>query len=172
MNLKRIKILGYGFLFSIALGMTSCELATLDEPTAEGEQGEEQEEERVTGPTTRPAAAEFEQLFHGGSEKVWAGEAFTLAGFNGFQDCRLDDQITINSDGTYLYDGGNTLCGAEDNEQTRNGTWRIINDGENIIFDEGTNREYQADVVGLVQDSITLSGDYLGLEINGLYIAQ
>ncbi len=172
MNSKRIKILGYGFILSIVLGISSCELASLDDPIVEGEEGQEQEEDRVTGPSTIPSIEEFEMLFHGGSEKIWAGEAFTLAGFDGFQDCRLDDVITINADGTYLYDGGGTLCGAEDNEQTRNGTWRIVNEGDNIIFDEGTSREYQADVVGIVQDSITLSGDYLGLEINGLYIAQ
>lgn len=172
MNIKRIKILSQGLVVALAVGISSCGLATLDDPITDREEGEEQEEQRVTGPSTIPSVAEFENLFHGGSEKTWAGEAFTLAGFDGFQDCRLDDLITVNSDGTYNYDGGNTLCGAEDSEQTRTGTWSIINDGNNILFDEGTNREYTADVVGLVSDSITLSGDYLGLEINGLYIAQ
>lgn len=170
--IRKMKTLSYGLALSILLGFTSCNLATLNDPIVEGEEQTEQEEERVTGPNSIPDLTEFETLFHGNSQKVWAGAAFTLAGFNGFQDCRLDDIITVNADGTYSYDGGNNLCGAEDNVRTRTGTWRILNNGDNILFDEGTNRQYEADVVGLVQDTIRLSGDYLGLEINGLYIAQ
>lgn len=170
--IRKMKTLNYGLALSLLLVITSCNLATLDDPIVEGEEQTEQEEDRVTGPNSIPSLAQFETLFHGDTEKVWAGAAFTLAGFDGFQDCRLDDTITVNADGTYSYDGGSNLCGAEDSQQTRTGTWRILDEGSNILFDEGTNREYEADVVGLVQDTIRLSGDYLGLEINGLYIAQ
>lgn len=172
MNLKKNKILNYAWALLLVAAISSCNLATLDDPIVEGEEQLEEEEDRVTGPDEIPALAEFETLLHGDSAKIWAGAAFTLAGFDGFQDCRLDDVMTVNADGTYTYDGGNDLCGAEDNERTRTGTWRILNDGNNILFDEGTERQYEADVVGLVSDTIRLSGDYLGLEINGLYISQ
>ena len=62
-------------------------------------------------------SVEFAALLHGNSSRVWSAEQFTLAGLNVFQSCRLDDQIQLINDGTYSYDGGDLLCGAEDNQQ-------------------------------------------------------
>ena len=56
---------------------------------------------------------------------------------------------SLRSDGTYTYDGGANLCGAEDNVRMRTGTWRLINNGNNILFDEGLSNEYTANVEGL-----------------------
>ena len=174
MNIKRIKISSYEFILAIAMmGMTSCTLASLDDPIGETEGGLEQSQNKINGPNTVPnTIEEFETILSGEDGRVWGGKAFTLAGFNGFQDCRLDDEVTINFDGTYLYDGGRTLCGGEDNRRNRKGTWRITDDGANILFDEGTSIECLANVVGLTQDSLSISGSYAELEVKGLYIAQ
>lgn len=174
MNIKRVKISNYGLILIVVFfGMSSCDLVSLDDPIAENEQAQEDTSDKVTGPNTVPTTVEgFQTILSGEVEKMWSGEAFTLAGFDGFQDCRLDDQVVINVDGSYKYDGGSDLCGAEDNQQNREGTWRITNDKGSIVFDEGTDRQYEASIVGLSQDSLTISGSYLGLDVNGLYIAK
>ncbi len=155
----RILILSF-----VLVGTWACENTQLDQPT----EGEEQMV--IIEPTTLPAsAAEFEQAFHGGSEREWRAMSFTLAGFSGFQDCRLDDMMIINNDGTYRYDGGSTLCGAEDDQRIKTGTWEVINDGRNIVFDAGTVNEYTADVTGIENDMLAVSGQYIGLAIRGIY---
>ena len=121
-------------------------------------------------PATLPATVdEFESEFHGGSQKAWRALSFTLAGLEGLQDCRLDDVMLIDAAGTYQYDGGENLCGAEDTEQTRTGTWEITGDGRSITFDSGTVREYTVEVNGFEGDVISLSGQYIGLAIKGIY---
>ena len=46
----------------------------------------------------------------------------------GSHDCRLDDEMDINIDGTYLYNGGSSLCGNEDDQRLKTGigTWMRI----------------------------------------------
>ncbi|MEM9298700.1 MAG: hypothetical protein AAGA64_09945 [Bacteroidota bacterium] len=143
---------------------TSCEITQLNQPD------DEEEIDVVEGPTVAPTStAEFENLFHGGSQRSWKTISFTFMGVGGIQDCRLDDSMTINADGTYEYDGGANLCGAEDSERVRTGTWEVTNDGRNIVFDSGTVNEYTADVTGAEDDQIALSGQYIGLNVSGVY---
>ncbi len=151
----------------MAFGFASCNLTTLEELGPDGIPIDVFQPNSIP-----PSLGEFETQFHGGEQLAWSAVAFTLAGFDGLQDCRLDDIIVVKADGTYQYDSGGTLCGAEDSELTRSGTWRIIGNGSNIIFDEGTNREYTAIVNGLEDSTISLSGEYLGLEIKGIYTSK
>ena len=157
-------------LFSVpVLSFIACELTSLEEP---GTNVDEMVMD-VFEPSSIPSSvSEFETMFHADEQLSWSAVSFTLAGFAGFQDCRLDDVITVNADGTYQYDGGEVLCGAEDSQRFRSGTWQIIDNGANILFDEGTNRQYTAKVNGLENGSISLSGEYLGLEIKGIYTSN
>lgn len=168
-NYEMKKSLSFILFNVLVFSFTSCELTTLDEPGAEMEN----EIMEVFEPQTVPSTiAEFETMFHGNSQLTWSATSFTLAGFEGFQNCRLDDMIIVNADGTYEYDGGDVLCGAEDSQQNRTGTWEIMDNGNNILFDRGTNREYTARVNGLDDNTISLSGEYLGLEIKGIYTSN
>lgn len=153
-------------LFStfLLLFITACSLVELDEPL------DEDPMDGIDIPTTRPTTIEaFNMAFHGGSERSWTAISFQLAGFDGFQGCRLDDTMMINADGTYEYDGGENLCGAEDDTRMKTGTWEVINGGRNVLFDQGTSNEYMAEVNGFENGVIALSGQYVGLEIMGVY---
>ena len=159
--------LKYWFLLSLFFTITSCEVVDLEQPAQEADAVME------ILPSTIPSTIEdFENNLHGGTERLWATNSFTLAGLEGIQDCRLDDVVMIKSDGTYVYDGGQNLCGAEDNVRMRTGTWRLINDGHNILFDEGLPNEYTADVEGLEDNRLVLTGQYIGLVIRGVYDVQ
>lgn len=163
------KYLSFIFFSLPVLSLVSCELTMLAEPV----EGNENMGMEIFEPRTIPSPiAEFRNMFHADTLLTWSAVSFTLAGFDGFQDCRLDDLIVVKSDGTYDYDGGEVLCGAEDSQRFRSGTWEIINNGNNILFDEGTNREYTAKVNGLGNSTISLSGEYLGLEIKGIYTSN
>jgi len=141
------------FLASVFL---SCEVASLESP----------EEIRAMLP---PTLEEFEQFFHSNTEKKWSCQSFTLAGLEGLQGCRLDDTMTILSGGTYTYDGGTNLCGAEDSQRIKTGNWKILSNGANIIFDEGSPAAYTVSVLLLESQKIVLRGTYFGFEINGTY---
>lgn len=152
------------WLMILGVGIMACEVTQLDQPS------DEEEVEMIQEPTKLPSSAEeLESAFHGGDQRTWQTVSFTFMGVGGIQDCRLDDQMTINVNGTYEYDGGAVLCGAEDDERIRTGTWSVTNNGRNIVFDAGTVNEYTADVTGLENDMIAISGQYIGLNISGIY---
>lgn len=164
MKTNKIKITGVIGLLLVSMIFGSCELVTLEKP---------EDEPVIFEPTTLPeSVTAFNDALHGGSSKSWSTISFTLAGLSGLQDCRLDDIIEIKVDGTYSYNGGAVLCGAEDNEQVRTGTWKVINNGTSIVFDEATNREYTATVNGFEQNTLSISGQYIGLAIKGIYSAN
>ena len=129
-------------------------------------------EEGLNGPTTSPdTREEILNLLHNENFKEWEAEGFTLMGFSGLLPCRLDDSMTLMSDGTYQYDGGNSLCGAEDNARIKEGTWELSDDLQSIDFTEGTNT-YTAQLIGITSDQITLRGAYQGLSINAVYTSN
>jgi len=164
MEIYHVKITALVGLVITSLILGSCELATLEQP---------QDEPEIFEPTTIPGSiAEFNAAFHGGTSKSWGTASFTLAGLDGFQNCRLDDKIEIKADGTYSYNGGAVLCGAEDNQPVRTGTWKVINEGTSILFDEATEREYTAIVNGLDKNTLSISGQYIGLNIKGIYTSN
>lgn len=164
MKIDKFSLSGFIILLIASQILSSCELVNLEQL---------EENPDIFEPTTIPESVDaFNVAFHGGSSKSWSSASFTLAGLDGFQDCRLDDTIEIKADGTYSYDGGSILCGAEDNQQVKTGTWKVINDGNNILFDEGTEREYTAIVNGFDQNTLSISGQYIGLNIKGIYTAN
>jgi len=164
MRINKKRITGVAVLLIAGLIFNSCQLITLEQPESEPE---------IFEPTTIPGSISiFNDAFHGGNTKNWSAVSFTLAGLGGLQDCRLDDTIEINVDGTYSYDGGDTLCGSEDTQQVRTGTWKVINEGANILFDEDTQREYTATVNGFDQNTLSISGQYIGLSIKGIYTSN
>jgi hypothetical protein len=161
MKTTKIRLTGFIGLLIVSLNFSSCELVSLEQPPDEPE---------IFEPTTIPGSiTEINAALHGGSSKRWSSVSFTLAGLDGFQECRLDDIIEIKEDGTYSYNGGNTLCGAEDNQQIKTGTWKVIDNGASIVFDESSPREYTATVNGLDENSLSISGQYIGLNIKGIY---
>lgn len=124
----------------------------------------------IEGPDTTPAdEGLFIAFLHGATSKVWSAQGFTIAGLSGFQDCRLDDTIELFANGSYSYQSGTLLCGAEDNQTTRSGTWELLFEQGIIQFETGTNETFQAVIVGLDLDNIVLSSTYLGLSIEASY---
>ena len=126
----------------------------------------------LRGPNTVPTSStEILTLLHENGEKRWDAEGFTLFGMNGFLPCRLDDQITLSVDGSYTYDGGNSLCGAEDNVRIKQGTWELSDDLESLVFTEGENT-FVAALLGITSDQISLRSNYQGLEVNAVYTSN
>ena len=116
-------------LLVLTIFVGSCELVELEQAPTIGE-------ESIVGPTTVPAGeSEFLMMFANNGSKTWSATGFTLIGLEGFQDCRLDDKITINSDGTYAYDGGELLCFGGDNDRFKTGTWKKVTGETKIQFD-------------------------------------
>jgi len=117
-------------------------------------------------------ASDFKMLIDNGDEKTWSASAFTLAGQTTFSDCRLDDEMVFNAEGTYVYNGGENLCGAEDNTQVKSGTWEIDYDNRTIIFDKETTNEETAAVLGLNENEIRLQGSYMMMQVRGVYTSN
>jgi len=158
--MKNIKIIA----IILALGsMQSCNLVELDETT------DEAKVPVIVGPNTVPQTESvFMDYLHGETERSWTANGFTIFGINGFQDCRLDDTIILRADGTFTYNGGSTLCGAEDSQTVVNGSWEKTPDESSVVFVQGNN-QYTATVTGLNDSLVVLSGRYIGLDINGVY---
>ena len=151
-------------------GITACD--GKDSDSAEPEQ-EVVADEQPTAPKTVPENSEtFVEFLTNGDKKVWAASSFTIGGMNNSQACRLDDSMEFNVDGTYVYDGGKTLCGAEDDTMIKSGVWEFSDDNSELIFDAGTNNEVIADVMGFTNDRIALGGSYLGFDLMGLYVSN
>jgi hypothetical protein len=116
-------------------------------------------------------AVSFKMLIDNDDTKTWSASAFTLAGQTTFTDCRLDDEMVFNADGTYIYNGGTETCGGED-RQAQTGTWEIDFDNLSIIFDKETSHEETAAVLGLSENEIRLQGSYMMMQVRGVYTAN
>jgi len=116
-------------------------------------------------------ATSFQMLIDNSGTKTWSASAFTLAGQTTFSDCRLDDEMVFNADGTYIYNGGAETCGGED-RQAQSGTWETDFDNLTIIFDKETTREETASVIGLNENEIRLKGSYMMMEVRGVYTSN
>jgi len=84
-------------------------------------------------------------------------------------DCRLDDKMTLSGTGNYTYDGGD-LCGEEDNQQFRSGTWSLDENLRFIIFDRNTDKELKVDIDHFENERLSLSTSYMGQSVSGEYI--
>ena len=124
------------------------------------------------------SSLELTEYLHGGSSKTWKATAFSLMGVINLQKCRLDDVITLKSDQTFQYDGGEDLCGREDNLRLRSGKWQVSEDGQKLIFEYEKNRKrkkterYQGHINNAGDGWIVLGGDYKGIEIKATYFAH
>lgn len=105
----------------------------------------------------------------GGSTRTWTTVAFTIDGVNGFQNCRLDDQIRLNDDQTYNYDGGGMLCGAEDNQKLKSGSWEVNASFRLITFDRGTDHESVFYIESLTEEEIVVSSHYYSWKVVGKF---
>lgn len=149
--------------------LASCNLVEVRET------GTEDVDPLGTIPSFPTTEANFTQLFHSTSGQAWDADGFTLAGNTSFLSCRLDDQMMLMANetnpliGTYEYNGGDDLCGAEDDQVSKFGTYQINFTNKTVVFDAGTNNESVASVVGLDENEIVLEGSYLGLKIRGKY---
>ncbi len=65
------------------------------------------------------------------------------------------DSMVLSSDGTYQYDGGDQLCGAEDDASAKVGAWEFNAENAVMTFDPGTESEVSVNIITL--DDIRLS---------------
>jgi len=159
-------------LASLLVIVFSCDVIEIEQLNSTNDDTTSVTEDGLQGPTTVPSIhSEVLAFLHGGSNKAWDAEGFEIFGMSGFLTCRLDDSMILSSDGDYLYDGGSSLCGAEDDTRVKEGTWELSEDLKSIVFTEGTN-SYSAKLIGITTDQITLQGDYQGLELNAVYTSN
>ena len=92
--MKFSKPIGILYFFLICV---SCDVITLSEEQAGIINFED------IYPNSSEACREY---LVGSGEKSWTIDQFTLSSIMGFQQCRLDDSIRLNNDGTFTYDGG------------------------------------------------------------------
>ena len=90
----------------------------------------------------------------------------------GSHDCRLDDEMDISADGTYQYNGGRSLCGNEDDQRIKAGTWALDEKLRFVIFDRYEARKFQADINFLSDTMVALSGSYMGVPVSGEYVPR
>ena len=118
---------------------------------------------------------QFKLLIHGVEKNEWIAKEFTLEGLLGFQDCRLDDTMTLRQDGTYEFDGGVMSCGGDD-VLVRSGVYIQDYINKRLIFDEGTSDEVVMQINGLDQGVIAVSGQVaifgVPMTVQGVYTAQ
>ncbi len=160
-------------IFSIAIiGFSSCELVELEEmqQTVTMPDPDDPDDPPIMVPTSIPSNTDtLIQYLTNGSSKTWNALAFTIEDISGLQECRLDDVIELNIDGTYSYDGGNVLCGAEDDAQFQQGTWTFSAQNAQFVFDAGTSNEAVMELTGLDKSTAAIESSYFGLEVLGVY---
>ena len=164
-------------LFNILLSLififlaNSCNIVSVD-PVAENTVDELEEPETDegidvgSGETPTDSAVVFTMLTDG-SSKTWGADDFLLEGMgiSTSQSCRLDDQITFNADGTFLYNSGDWLCGAEDNSEMRSGTFSVdLSEEDPVILFQGIegfgNTSFSGKIWTLEEDLIVISSVY------------
>lgn len=107
--------------------------------------------------------------------KNWVASKFSFNGIFAAMDihsCRLDDEMRISGTGTYTYDGGSELCGNEDNQQLKTGTWDLDEHLKYVLFDKGEENEYRAEIDFFENGMLSLSASWMGLPISGEYLAE
>lgn len=105
----------------------------------------------------------------------WKTAKFSFGGIFAAMDvhaCRLDDKMIISGTGNYTYDGGVDLCGNEDNQQLKTGTWDLDEHLQFILFDKGEVHEFRANIDFFAEDKIALSGTWMGVLVSGEYVPE
>jgi hypothetical protein len=156
--------------YSIALFFfSSCEVLELDSLNSNSSINQKEKELILSSNIEDTDSVSYRILITGNADKTWRTDDFTLGGSDKLTFCRIDDLMTFNSNGTYIYDGGKNLCGAEDDERIKSGTWKVFYSSDEILFDEGTDDEYLAKIIGLNESEIRLKGSYFLSEVRGKY---
>ena len=106
-------------------------------------------------------------ILTGSGTRSWSSNSFTIEGISGFQPCRLDDQIVMNMDGSFSYDGGDVLCGAEDNMQIKSGSWNLNYTTRTLTFVPNTGDPVELYIEMLTDQEVVFSANYIGLDILG-----
>lgn len=159
------------FLACIAIATltTACEIEELDDTQAQTPAQSQTDEEVVVTDFTPSSKVEAESILTGQTEREWVTKDFTLAGTSSLTSCRLDDEMTFNSNGSYSYLRGESCGGEDDGSAQRVGSWELNFDTRTVIFDRGTNLEYTANIVGLTDTEVSLKGSYFNLEVKGVF---
>ena len=148
---------------------TACELEELDDMQGQAQTQENSNDQVVVDNLFTPKSKiEAESILTGANQKEWITTSFTLGGSSTVGSCRLDDEMTFNSNKTYFYLRG-ASCLGEDTQAQRTGSWELNFDTRKIIFDSGTSSEYTAAITGLTDSEIRLQGSYFNLEIKGVF---
>ena len=77
--------------------------------------------------------------------------------------------MNLKSNGTYRYNGGDNLCGGEDDTKVKNGVFELNEEHTIITFDKGTDDEFSANIESVSSTELKLSGIWAGLTIEGTY---
>ncbi|WP_422361669.1 lipocalin family protein [Reichenbachiella sp.] len=149
-------------LFLLVLVISACSVVEVENM--------DNENSEINFESTFPnSAIDVNAYLLGGASRTWTTLEFTIDGVDGFQNCRLDDQIQLNSDKTYDYDGGDMLCGAEDDQKLKSGTWEVDVDNRTLTFDAGTDREGIFHIESLNAEEIVVRSQYYSWEVLGKF---
>lgn len=169
----------YSIIYFVSLIMltSACSIVELDESADADRDGTTISEVDLGSATTPDEVSLFAQMLHGNGSKTWVASEFSIEGMTGFLDCRLDDVITLNADGTYEYDGGTNLCGLEDDQRIRNGNWSYNFETTELILEPNSDMESVAKVISLEGNILTVTGvyenDILGsFDVSGRYVSN
>lgn len=149
-------------LFLLALAISACSVVEVEDI--------DNENAEINFDSTFPnSAIDVNAYLLGGESRTWTTLEFTIDGVNGFQNCRLDDQIQLNSDKTYSYDGGDMLCGAEDDQKLKSGIWEVDVDNRILTFDAGTDQEAIFYIESLDAEEIVVRSQYYSWQVLGKF---
>ena len=169
------------FLFVVlSIFAASCEIVSAPGFDSEGGNGGPQPPAEIPIPTTVPTdSAQFASFLFADSvlSANWEAIEFTidLRVFGEVSlDCRLDDVIQLNADGTYSFDGGTLLCEADgtdpfdDNIGSREGTFTFDVATSTLSFELDGNT-FEGTIDGLSQNRLVIEGAYDDQAIRGVY---
>ena len=108
-------------------------------------------------------------FLYGKTSRKWNVSWFTIEGRSGNLPCRLDDQMTLFSDGSYLYQNISTPCFLGE-PMSEKGKWRLDFFNRKLVFDD----LYEANIVNFGGNKIQLKSVYKGgfigdFDIEGLF---
>ena len=105
---------------------------------------------------------------NGTNMKSWVTKRFTLAGVQ--LDCRADDVIMLHADGTFDYDGGDNLCGLQDNARTRTGTWELDLENRTFTVELNTGVIYSGEFQKITENELIMTGNWGGMSIRATFV--
>lgn len=161
----KMKLLLHSMLFGL-LAFTACSVV-VEEGNNSSEAG------GITFENIFPSSIiDANTFLLGSGNRTWSTMEFTIEGINGFQNCRLDDEIELRDDNTYTYDGGTMLCGAEDSQKIKTGIWEFDGSTRTIVFDKGTEQESMIYIESLTDEEIVISSQYYSWLVVGKFIHE